>query len=79
MHIKLGNVGRYNAIGIGTVTFEREKASPLHLKDVMFVPGKKKNPIFVLVLEDCSYVIIFSKGKGFLRHIATRKVKQIGV
>jgi len=79
MHIKLGDDGRYSTIGIGTVTYEREKASPLHLKDVMFVPGLKKNLIFVAVLEDGGYDVIFYKGKVFMRHIATTQVKQIGV
>lgn len=32
-----------------------------------------------MVLEDRGYDVIFSKGKVFLRHIATRQVKQIGV
>ena len=59
MHIEMGNDGRYNSIGIIIVTFEKEKESPLHLKDVMFVPGLKKNPTFVLVLEDRVYGIFF--------------------
>lgn len=79
MHIKMGDDGWYNATGTDTVTFEREKASPLHLKDVMFVPGLKKNLIFVVVLEDHGYDVIFSKGKAFLIHISTMKVNHISV
>jgi len=30
------------------------------------------------MLEDRGYDVVFSKGKVFLRHIITRKVKQIG-
>lgn len=45
----------------------------------MFIPGLEKNLIFVAVLEDHGYDVIFSKGKSFLRNIATRQVKQIGV
>ena len=79
MDIEMGDDGRHSAIGIGTITFDREKASPLGLKDVMLVPWMKKNLISIVVLEDIGYVVIFSKGKSFLRHIATGKVKQIGV
>eukprot|EP00253_Pinus_taeda_P006613 PITA_06613 len=43
----------------------------------MFIPGLKKNLIYVAVLEDLGYDVIFIKGKEFLRHIAMRQVKQI--
>lgn len=79
MHIEIGDDGRYNVIGIGTVTFKRESGSPLCLKDIMFLPNLKNNLIFVVVLEDSGYDVIFIKGKDFLMHMATRKVKQIGV
>ena len=74
MHIEMGDGGRYNATGTNTVTFEREKASPLHIKYVIFVPTLNNNLIFVAVLESCGYDVIFSKGKSFLRHITTNKV-----
>jgi len=60
---------------IGTVTFHRDLGSPLRLKDVMFVPDLKKNLVSFAILEDCGYDVIFSKGKAFLRHVATRQVK----
>ena len=65
--------------GVGTVTFQRESQSPLRLKDVIFILGLKKNFIFFEVLEDRGYDVIFSKENEFLRHIATRQVKQIRV
>ena len=79
MHIEMGDDGRYNATRIGIDTFDRDKSSPLRLKYVMFVPGIKKNLIFVVVLEDRGYDVIFNKGKAFLRHIAIEQVKQIRV
>lgn len=45
----------------------------------MFVLSLNKNIIFFVVLKDCGYDVIFSKGKSFLRHIATGYVKQIRV
>ena len=79
MHINMGDDGRYSITDIGTVTFHRDSGSPLTLRDVMYVPGLKKNLVYVAMLEDRGYDVIFSKGKAFLRHIATRQVKRIGV
>lgn len=78
MYIEMGDDGRYIATGIGTITFDREKAS-LRLKDVMFVLELKKNPISIAILEDRGYDVIFSKWKSFQRHIATMQMKQIRV
>ena len=75
----MGDDGRYSMIGIGRITFQRESSSPLTLKDVMYVLGLKKNLVSVAMLEDHGYDVIFSKGKMYLCHIATRQVKQIGV
>ena len=75
----MGDDGRYSATRIGIVTFQRESGSPLRLKDVMFVSSLKKNIVFVVVLEDRGYDVIFNKGKTFLRHITTGQVKKIGV
>lgn len=67
--------GRYRAIGIDTITFQREFVSPLKITNAMYVPGLKKNLVSVVVLEDRGYGVIFSKGKVFLRHITTGQVK----
>ena len=79
MHIKMGDDGNYSATSIGIVTFQREFGSPLTLKYVMYVLGLKKNLVFVAMLEDCGYDVIFSEGKVFLRHIASVQVNKIGV
>lgn len=75
MHNNMGDDGRYCAIRIGTVTFQRESSSPVMLKDVMFIPGIKKNLVSFSVLETRGYDLIFNKPKEFMRHIATRRVK----
>jgi len=56
-----------------------ESGSHIHLKNVMYVHGLKKNLISVDVLEDKGYDVVFSKGEYFLKHVSTGKVKQIGV
>ena len=75
MHIEIGDERRYITTMIGIVTFQRESGSPLRLKDVMFIPGLKKNIIYVAVLEDRGYDVIFNKEKAFMRDIATRQGK----
>jgi hypothetical protein len=79
MHIEMGDDGRYNATGIGTITFQRELGKPFQLKDVMHVPGLKKNLVSVAMLEDRGYDVVFSDGKAFLRHKTTGQVKKIGI
>ena len=79
MHIEMGDDGTYNTTGVGTVTFQRELGNPLTLKDVTYVPGLKKNLVYVAMLEYCGYDVIFIEGKVFLRHKAIGLVKKIGV
>ena len=55
--------------------FERDYGSTVRITYVMYVPRLDKNLVFVAVLEDHGYDVIFSKGKVFLRHIAMRQVK----
>ncbi|MBO1694931.1 hypothetical protein, partial [Bacteroides uniformis] len=66
VHIEMSDDGRYSAIGISTISFERESGKPFVLKDVMHVPGLKKNLISVAMLEDKGYDVVFSEGKAFL-------------
>ena len=79
VHIEMGDDGRYSATGIGTISFERESGKPFVLKEVMHVLGLKKNLIFVSMLEDKGYDVVFSEGKAFLRSKATSETWRIGV
>eukprot|EP00253_Pinus_taeda_P008378 PITA_08378 len=75
----MGDNEKYSVIGLGTITFQRENGAPLTLKNVMYVLGLKKNSVFVSMLEDRGYDVIFSKGKAFVQHIATGQVKKIRI
>jgi hypothetical protein len=66
MHIDMGDDGRYCAIIISTITFQRESGKPFQLKYVMHVPGLKKNLVSVPMLEDRGYDVVFNNGKYFL-------------
>jgi len=79
MKIKLRDDGGYGTQGIIIVTFKRESNSHLHMTNVMYVPRLRKNSIYVAILEDRGYDVVFSKGKSFQKYVATKKVKHVGV
>eukprot|EP00253_Pinus_taeda_P005090 PITA_05090 len=79
MQIEMGDDRKYRVSGEGTVVFQREHEAPLTLTDVKYVPGLKKNLVSIAMLEDKGYVVAFSKGKIFLRHISIGKTKRIGI
>ena len=79
MHVELGDGGRYNATGIGTITFQRESGKLILLQDVLHVPRLTKNLISVAMLEDKGYEVVFREGKVFLRHKAMGQVKKVGI
>ena len=66
MHIEMGDDGWYSGTGIGIITFQRNSGKPFQLKDVMHVPGLKKNLVSVAMLEDKTYDVVFSEGKAFM-------------
>ena len=70
--IKMGDDGKYCVSGEGMIVFKREHGSPITISNVMYVPGLKKNLVSIVMLEDKGYAVVFSLGKVFLRHIATR-------
>ena len=79
MHIDMGDDGRYSVTSIGTITFERDSGKPFQLKDVIHVPGLKKNLVWVPILEDRGYDFVFSDGKAFLWHKTMGQAKRIGI
>ena len=64
----MGNDEKYNVSGVGTVIFQREHGARLTLTDVKYVLGLKKSLVWIEMLEDRGYDVVFSKGKVFLRH-----------
>lgn len=68
--IKLGDDDQYATRGVSTVNFRREIGNPLHLRDVLYVPGLRQDLVSIATLEDEGYDIIFSKGKAYLQHLA---------
>ena len=79
MRIEMGDDGNYSISGESIIVFQREHGAPLTLSDVKYMPRLKRNLVSVVMLEDKGYDVVFSKGKAFLRHIATSQTKRIGI
>ena len=65
--VELGDNGTYAIEGIGSTSFKLESGWSLHLEEVLYVPGLKKNLLSVGVLEDKGYTVAFTKGKAIMR------------
>ena len=63
MEVVLGDDTVVSAVGRGTVFFERESMQPMFLKDVLFVPGLKKNLVSVSMIEIEASVYMSLMGK----------------
>ena len=52
MEVVLGDDTVVRAVGRWIITFQRESMSPMILRDVLYVPGLRKNLISVSMIED---------------------------
>ena len=64
--VELGDNGTYAIEGIGSTSLKLESGWSLHLEEVLYVPGLKKNLLSVGVLEDKGYTVAFTKGKAIM-------------
>ena len=51
------------AVGRGIVRFDRESMEPMLLRDVLYIPGMKKNIVSVSMIEDRGLGVYFLDGK----------------
>jgi hypothetical protein len=64
--VELGDDGTYDIKGFGSTSFQFHSGNIFHIHEILYVPGLKKNLIYVPVLESKGYSIAFSKGKALL-------------
>ena len=78
--VELGDDVRYEVNGVGSISLQLEFGSTLHLEEVLYVPGLKKNLISVSVLENKGYSVVSEK-KALLwqRGIPLKQTETIGV
>lgn len=64
--MELGNDASYEIKGVGSTSFLLDSGTILHINDILYVPGLKRNLLSVGVLEDKGYEVIFKQGKTYL-------------
>jgi hypothetical protein len=67
MEITLRDDSLVRVVGIGIVTFQRDAMPPISFRDVLYVPGLKKNLISVSTLQDRGLEVTF-RGTEVLIH-----------
>jgi hypothetical protein len=61
--VELGDNNSYAVKGIGKASIELESGNNVHLSNVLYVPGLKKNLVSISCLEDKGDIIAFVDGK----------------
>ena len=60
--VVLGDDIVVRVVGRGAITFQRKSMSPMILRDVLYIPGRKKNLISVSMIEDRGLGVSFLDG-----------------
>jgi hypothetical protein len=68
LHVLLGDVAKYTVKRSRAISFQLDYGTPLHLRDVLFVSGMRRNLVFISSLEDKGYKVVFSNGKVLAWH-----------
>jgi hypothetical protein len=64
--VELGDDKCYKIEGVGSISFRLESGARLHVDEVLYVPGIRKNLLSVETLEDKGYWVIFKDKKALL-------------
>ena len=64
----MGNLSKLNTVGKGTIQFQRENGNIIPVHDVLHVPGLGMNLIFVFVLWDRGYNVLFRGTRVLIKH-----------
>ena len=64
--VELGDDTTYKIEGVGSASLQLDLGNVLHIEDILYVPGLKKNLIYVVGLEDKGYKVIFTDRKVLL-------------
>jgi hypothetical protein len=64
--VELGDDKCYKIEGVVSISFRLEYGARLHIDEVLYVPGIKKNLLSVATLEDKGYWVIFKDRKALI-------------
>ena len=81
LRVVLGDDANYIVKGSGATSLQLETNDTLHLSDVLYVPGMKRNLVSILALEDKGYKVAFSDGKvlAWQKNSSMDTTKVIGI
>jgi hypothetical protein len=68
LHVVLGDDAKYAVKGTGDTSLQLDSSIPLHLSDVLFVPGMRSNLVSISALEYKGYKVAFFDGKVLAWH-----------
>jgi hypothetical protein len=63
LHVVLGDDSRYTVKGVGSTSLQLDSGAPLHLSNVLFVPGMRRKLVSISSLENKGYKVSFYDGK----------------
>ena len=65
-HVELGDDSTCKIEGVGSTSLQFDSGMVLHIDDILYVPGLKKNLLFVVGLEDKGHRVLFMDKEVFL-------------
>ena len=79
--VELGYDSTNKIEGVGSTSLQLDLVMVLHIDDILYVPGLKKNLFSVVGLEDKGYRVLFMDNKVFLwaKDTNLESAVQIGV
>jgi hypothetical protein len=66
LEVVLGDDRVVKTVDSGTISFQRESLPPMLLREVLYVPGLKKNLVSVSAIEERGYEVLFRDGQVLL-------------
>ena len=64
--VELGDDSTYKIEGVGSPSLQLDSDMVLHIDDILYVPGLKKNILSIVGLEDKGHIVLFMDKKVFL-------------
>ena len=64
--IEFGDDSTYSIQGVGSTSFQLSSRDTLHVEKIIYVPGLKKNLLYVSVLKDKGFQVIFMENQAYL-------------
>ena len=63
--VELGDDSTYKVEGVGSTSLQLDSGTVLHIDDILYVPGLKKNLLYVAGLEDKGHRVLFMDKRSF--------------